>query len=394
MADISRGLVAIALFFLAGAAQAKALGGDKALVPYVEAEMAANHVPGMALAIVKGGRITWSRGFGMADVKRRRPVTPETLFVAASISKTVIAAAAMRAVEEGRVSLDSDIDTMLPFSVRNPASPDRPITLRTLATHSSGIVDEDQIYNGPLNYHKGSDNPLSLAEFLRDYLVPDRPHYDRSANFRPSGTWIYSNIGAALAALVVERSTSMSFEAWCQSRLFRPIGMAATGWHQRSVNMAHSAVPYSFVDGQVTAYQHYGLATWPDGGLRTSTHDLARFLAMVVNDGKAGRRQVLAKASVREMLQPQGVEAVDKVPPHLPLPQAIFWRGVLDKNGKPTLVGHFGSDPGTAGFIAFDPATKVGAVGLMNMDNDDVRAAMLRRILLRLIQEGQTSGAR
>lgn len=135
-------------------------------------------------------------------------------------------------------------------------------------------------------------------------------------------------------------------------------------------------------------------ATWPDGGLRTSISDLARFLAMVVNDGKVGRRQVLSRASVAEMLRPQEIAAIDKVPPHVPLPQAIFWRGVLDKAGQPTLIGHFGSDPGTAGFMAFDPASRIGVVGLMNMDNDPARAAMLRRILLRLVDAGKTGEIR
>ncbi len=72
MGDMLRGLITIALLFLTGAVQAKVPGGGKALVAYVEGEMAANHVPGMALAIVQGGRVVWSRGFGLADIERRR----------------------------------------------------------------------------------------------------------------------------------------------------------------------------------------------------------------------------------------------------------------------------------------------------------------------------------
>src|SRR5690349_8669232 len=102
------------------------------------------HVPGVSMAVIKDFKIAWAHGYGIADVATNAPVTTETLFQAASISKTIAAMASMRAIQDGRFSLDQDINTILK-SWRLPgdgyATSDHPVTPRSLMSHTSGTGD-------------------------------------------------------------------------------------------------------------------------------------------------------------------------------------------------------------------------------------------------------------
>jgi len=345
---------------------------------FIESRLAEQHIAGMAVAIVVDGDVVWAKGYGYADISSKRTVTPSTLFVAASVSKTVVAAGLMHAVETGVLSLDTDINTILPFSVHNPYVKDAVITARHLATHSSGIVDNEKIYESAISYHYGGDNPISLGEFLKGYFTPGGVYYNGKDNFSniiPGVIWKYSNIGAGLAAYVVEAATGMPFDAYCKKYIFSPLGMISTGWHQRDVDMARHATPYAYKGGQFMPYQHYGLATWPDGGLRTTVLDLGRFLGMVMQGGTLNGVKVMNNSTVCAMLEPQAMGKQS---------QAIFWHEVLDAKGASRYWGHFGADPGAASFLAFDPEKHVGVVGFINTDNSESISIALHQILFHL----------
>ena len=278
------------------------------LAKFIEGQLAERHIPGMAAAVVVDGDVVWAKGFGYADLGTKQPVTPDTLFVMASVSKTMVAAALMHAVEHGRLSLDADINTILPFPVRNPHFPDAAITARHLATHSSGIVDNDKFYGSPASYHFGGDNPISLGAFLAAYLTPGGEFYDGKENFSnnaPGSKWQYSNVSAGLAGYVVESASGMPFDAYCRKYIFDPLGMVNTGWHQRDVDMSRHATPYANLEGEFVPYRHYGLATWPDGGLRTTVLDLGRFVGMIMEGGSLHGVSIMKPSTVQAMLEPQ-----------------------------------------------------------------------------------------
>lgn len=200
----------------------------------------------------------------------------------------MVAVALMHAVDNGKLSLDKDINTIFPFSVQSPYFPHAVITARHLATHTSGVLDNEQSYSSPISYHYSGDNPVSLGAFLAAYFTPGGAFYDDKANFAnrmPGVKWEYSNIGAGLAGYVIEAVTGMPFDGYCKKSIFDPLGMASTRWHQTDVDMRRHATPYAYTDRQFVPYQHYGLATWPDGGLRTTVLDLGRFLGMIMEGG-------------------------------------------------------------------------------------------------------------
>ena len=160
------------------------LAPPRGLESFVLDRTRAGRLPGVSAAIVRGGRL-WSRGFGEANLARNRPVDSGTLFMLASISKTVICTAVMQAVEDGLFALDDDVDDVLGFSVRIPGFPNRKITARQLLTHTSSIRDRWPVWD---DLYSEGDSPIGLGEFLEGYLVPGGEDY-REANFYGARPW-------------------------------------------------------------------------------------------------------------------------------------------------------------------------------------------------------------
>lgn len=371
------GVLVLAIVLVAPAhAQTRAQAIAK-LDASIRRDMTAHHIPGLAIAIVGRKGLIWSAGYGFADLDSRRPMKADTTFPIASISKTVIAVAMLKAKEEGRLDLDRDINRYLPFRVSNPRMPDKAITLRELATHVSGIRDYDPVYSGPDNYHQGGDNPIALGDFLRSYLVPGGRFYAPADNFAAGEPGhAYSNVGAALAAYVVQCATSEPFDAYTASRIFRPLGMKSTGWHFSEIDASRQATLYRYVDGKPLAYGRYALATWPDGGLRTTVIDLARYVQMTMNRGTLGTTRVLSAASVDAMLAPQSFNGKPLRP--YDMDQALFWSR-YQLEGR-TLYGHSGADPGVRTQMAFDADRGIGVLLFANVEGRETNPQLLHWI--------------
>ena len=164
--------------FLSNAAKAAAVGlaaptlltrrasaGTDSLHRFLLRALAEADTPGIAVAVVRGDEIVYSAGVGWADTEAGIPVTPQTAFQLASISKTVTCAGIMALVEEGRLDLDADINDSLPFEVHIPAAPKVPITMRQLLTHTSAIRDRANVWGTPWTKHTlyfHGDSPISL----------------------------------------------------------------------------------------------------------------------------------------------------------------------------------------------------------------------------------------
>ena len=188
---------------------------------FMESRMVRMEVPGMAVGVVGADGSLWEGYYGTYDGEN--PVSENTLFMIASVSKTVIATAIMQLWEQGLFALDDDINNYLDFEVHNPANPDVAITFRHLMTHRSSIVDRFPFYDDLYTIDSGGgDSPWGLGEFLRAYLTPDGEFYDTD-NFlgsAPGSRFDYSNYGAMLLAYLVEVLSGESFAEYCDSRIF------------------------------------------------------------------------------------------------------------------------------------------------------------------------------
>lgn len=390
--SVGAAFVAVAAMagFAAASGASDAAPGDAAarveLDPRIEERMRHAGIVGLGAAILVDGQVAWTEGYGLADRETGRPFTPETVLNVGSISKTVIGVELLRAVEAGRLRLDDDVSLHLPFRVRNPRHPDLPITFRQLATHTSGITDRAPVYES--SYHSGGDSPVALDAFLRDYFEPGGRLYsvDNFVDAEPGRLREYSNIGAALAAWAVERATGTPFPTSTRDGIFRPLGMSGTGWFLSEIDRSRHSRLYDASSGTPVEIPLYGLATYPDGGLRTSVSDLARFFLALLGDGSFDGARVLSPASVAELRRfhytagnrPENVRLEEKN-------SGIFWSTKLDV----TLVGHGGSDPGVQAEMLAEPSLRVGVILLSNTTPADGKGRAFYDILEALFDRGR-----
>lgn len=283
----------------------RAEAGAPSLDDFVRTKLGEAKLPGLSVAIVRGEGVVAVRHYGVADVPTSRPIGDDTAFFLASISKTTTAVAAMRLVDEGRLALDEDVGRYLPFQVRNPRFPEQKITTRHLMTHTSSIR-EDAVKLVALS--KPGDPTTSLRELLEPYLVPGGATYGEGsyAAQPPGGPFLYSNFGAALVGLVVERIAGKPFAEHVRDAVFRPFGMMHTSFLLADFAEGSVATPHTFVTGEGQAAEPQSSVPYlPATALRSPAKELATFLLAMANGGQAFGKRLLSEASAREMTRVQ-----------------------------------------------------------------------------------------
>lgn len=336
--------------------------------------MADAGVMGLGAAVIVNRQVRWMKGYGFADQARTRPFTPNTIMNVGSIAKPVTGVAMMRAVQEGKLSLDEDVNRYLPFRVVNPYHPNERITLRHLATHTSGITDRWAVYAG--TYHYGGDSPEPLDRFLTDYFARDGKHYARE-NFldaKPGARREYSNVGAALAGYVVERAFGEPLNVYTRKHVFAPLRMTRTGWLLSEIDRANHSTLFVSQNGFTIPIPLYGGTTYPDGGLRTSVADLSTFFIAMLSGGEHQGARILDARSAVEMQRFQFTDA--NRPENYPAGEGnsgLFWRTKF--NGE--RVGHGGNDPGVQTEMLASRDGTVGVIMFLNtsLSGQDARAA-------------------
>ncbi len=332
---------------------------DKELSDYIEKEMKNGHIPGLAAALILDGELFWTKGFGWAHIKQERPVTDDTIFMVASVSKTITATALMQLFEDGLFDLDDKINDYLPFEVNNPNHPETAITFRHLFTHTSSIKDQWAILEA--HYVQG-DSPIPLGDFMEGYLVPGGDYYSPGNYYwyEPLGKWNYSNVGAALIGYLVEVISGQPFDDYCDQNIFDALGMTDTSWFLADLDVDEIAMPYLYIalTKTWTPYGHYGFPDYPDGQLRVSVSRLAKFLIAYINGGQYEQARILKEETIEEMFNIQY--------PDIESTQGLIW--YYSTLGDHTLVGHNGGDMGVGAEMFFRPSDGAGFIVLMNTD--------------------------
>lgn len=365
-----------------GSAAAADLGASPSeLDQYVLARMQTARIPGLAAVAVKGEQTVFAGAWGEADVTTHRPVTPDTLFMLASVSKTVTSVALMQLWELGKFQLDDSIDAVLGFAARNPKFPDTAITYRMLLSHTSSIEDGVHSFD---YYVMDMDSPISLQMLYEGYLKPGGAYYDATnwnATSAPGTHYSYSNLGLSLAGLLVEKLAGTSLQEQCRQHIFAPLGMNESSFLLKDLDKSHIAMPYSVdTSGNYKAEGYYCYPDYPDGGLRTSASQLARFLVAFSQFGAAGGVRILAKATVEEMRKKQPASE-----------EGLQWE--FETIGGHQVIGHGGADVGVSTMMGFDPATGAGFVVLTNgnvyINDDATQIQALEEIYAKILELGE-----
>ena len=251
------------------------------------AEMTRADIAGAVIVIVKDGQILFERGYGLADVKARKPVDPDaTLFRPGSISKLFLWTAVMQLAQAGKLDLDADINRYLDFKV--PPYRGQPMTMRQLMTHSAGFADTSKDLFPPDLPHL---KPLSR---MGEVAMPDRI-------FAPGTTPAYSNYGASLAGYIVQRVSGQPFDDYIEQHIFAPLGMTHSTFRQPlpAALAANMSKGYRTASGPPGPYELVQMP--PAGALATTGSDLSRFMIAHLQDGEYQGARILKPETAQKM---------------------------------------------------------------------------------------------
>ncbi|WP_223809668.1 serine hydrolase [Thermomonas fusca] len=226
--------------------------------------------PGASLLVLKDGAAVVARGYGRAELARDIEAGPATAYRLASVSKQFTAAAILLLAQDGRLSIDDRARKWLPPLPDAAAA----ITLRQLLTHTSGLVDYEDLMQEPYDGQIRDAGVLALLE------------KENRLYFAPGSAYRYSNSGYALLALVVERASGMAYPDFLRSRIFQPLGMdGSLAYVAGGPEVSHRAFGHSEIDGRwQRTDQSSTSAVLGDGGIYSSIDDLARWDAALYDD--------------------------------------------------------------------------------------------------------------
>lgn len=393
-------LALVGFFFLALPRQE--ITSDKAenFDDFISALINENGIPGVAIAVINDQKLEKLEGYGFADIAEDRKMTGDTPINIASISKPIMGIVILQMAERDMLDLEEDVNAYLPFKVDNPHFSDEKITLRNLATHTSGIADFCDVND----FTSGLDAPTPLVDHLNGLLAADGLRYQGGKYFlkiRPGEQREYSNLGAGVAGAVAETVSGKSLNELSQQGIFKPLGMTRTSWLLRDFPIGQLATRYDVEQciawtgicadtespvanyliskvfnppadfKRLKAYPQYGNPNYPDGGVHSSASDLAKLAMSILDKGAYKGGALLQQSSFEDMLRLQ-------LPRQLSERQRFFWR---DKDG---MTGHSGSDLGIYSSLYFDREAGDAVIILMNRTPDAKTEEAMRQIMGRI----------
>ena len=337
---------------------------------FVHETMAHWRVPGIAVAAIIDGEIRFAAGYGLRNVARRRPVTPETLFQIGSITKSFTAAGLALLVDEGRLAWDTRVREILPdFALADPAASQR-ATLADLLAHRTGLARHDRLWY--------------LNPMPREALYRRLRHLGSSRPFRAG--FSYQNILYVVAGGIAERLFGESWETITARRLLAPLGLKRTRTTLRGLLAdPDHAEAYAIEGGRLEPVAHFDTAVIaPAGGLAASARDLIRWAALHLGRGTLDSTRLLSRESASALQTPQ--QTIPGAPAWPALDFASYGYGfeLAHYRGEP-LVSHGGGMDGFVAHFSFMPRRGAAVVVLSNLDRNPVPGIVAWRFYDRVL---------
>ncbi len=315
----------------------------------IRAQMREHRIPGMAVAVVHEGKILFSRFYGKAHDKKDTPLIQGAAFMAGSLSKSFTAMAVSNLIHDGKIDPDADIKTYLPgFSIKSWEKQERPITVRHLLTHTSGLpIDYYARFTGERNF---SAEAL-LSRLGEEYLC-----------FQPGTAVKYSNIGYKLVGMIVERVAGKSFENYMRETVFSPAGMNGSAYNKADVG--------------VTATGHDGnrrnkvipmidIRDNPSSGLFTTIRDLTSFLSYLSGEGDASGISIPGPEAVNSVIKNADF-SIDTFYDSMNIYTTGWYLGFYDFPGVRHVLSNSGNVNGFSSELTYIPEAKLGMAVLSN----------------------------
>lgn len=340
-----------------------------ALRPFIEHELADKQLPAISVALVDDQQIVWAQGFGYADPEAKVPATASTIYRVGSVSKLFTDIGIMQLVERGELQLDAPItDYLQDFHPRNPFG--KPITLRELMSHRSGLVREP-----PVGHYFDSSEPTVAATV--------QSLNETSLIYAPGTHTKYSNAGIAVAGYVLERLKGEPYAKYLKHAVLDPMGLEDSAFEPSPMLMHDLAKAFMWTyDGRIFAAPTFQLDIGPAGCLYTSVTDLGRFLSVLFAGGRGPNGQVLKPETLEQMWQPQFAK---------PGETEGFGVGFrLAKFAGHRMVGHGGAIYGFVTELAALPDDKLGVIAVTTDDSANAVVNHIAHEGLRLMLAART----
>lgn len=329
-------------------------------------------VPGVAVSIVKDGKIVLSKGYGVRDPVTRAPMTKDTLFPIASMAKTFTSFTAGLLAEEGKVDLDQPIRNYVPFFGFRDAIGTTEISLRDLLSHRSGFRDVDFL---------GFFNP----EMTRVELVGRLAHFDLASPIRTQ--FEYSNFGYAAAGHAIETVADVSWERYVQERVLKPLGMSRSTTRrkdpaEKDPNHIRGVVWWK---GRYVPTELQIMPKWatPAGGIYSTAEDLTKWMLVHLSGGKLGDKQIIRSETLQELHRTTMPVRFESDTDVFEVGYGLGWFTQFYR-GEPLLT-HGGNHWGVSTDLALLPRLGLGVAVLANQDSSQYPTALLRTIIDRFM---------
>jgi CubicO group peptidase (beta-lactamase class C family) len=282
--------------------------------------MQVHQLIGMSVIAVKHDEIAYSGMFGLSNIATTKSVSENTLYRLASVSKMVTATAFMMLVENGKISLQDDIGEVLGYKLKNSNFPKVSITPEMLLSHTSGLCD-----NGNYERFLMDSYHLDFPPLLENLFIDTGVYYsaDVWGKEKPGTFFRYSNLNYGIIAALIEKTSGVRFDIFCRKHIFEPLQMNASfnvndihdfddiaAIYGRTENGIEALIDdYSYIKPFAKVYSSYvpgsnGLMFAPQGGMRSSLSDLAKFMIMHINNGNYQGIQILKKETAELMTKP------------------------------------------------------------------------------------------
>lgn len=241
------------------------------------------NTPGCAVGIVRNDTLIFSKGYGMANIENKRPITPKSIFTMCSVSKQFTAYCILLLENQGNLKLNEDVHLYLPWIPEFG----KKITIHNLLNHTSGIRDYMELLNIT---GVGSDGMMTQD------LALNIIKRQRTLNFNPGERYSYSNSNYILLAEIVKKVSDMSFNAFADSAIFKPLGMLNTHFQDNNNNnelILGKAQPYQQTDSIHFAGDFVNVSSYGDGGLVSNIEDMAKWMSIFYTEKRSNSKIII-----------------------------------------------------------------------------------------------------
>ena len=346
------------------------------LAPEVERSLLEGHIPSASVALVAGGEVLWTGGFGHANVWARTPATPSTVYLIGSTFKAMSTFALLQQMEQGKFELDQPVNKHLTaFQIRGE-DPAHPISFRHLLTHTSGLPADFggvPVWSGQL--------PPPLEEYLENALRVDRP---------PAARTEYSNLAYSLVGHLVGRFSGQGYRDYMQEHIFDALQMRDTAFELRPDMVERLAIPYRY-NSETGAMQPVDLVrarVWPAGIVYGTIHDQANWLLANLNGGVLNGSRLISPTTFEEVMKVQFAQFSGPMSSgwgNDTTSYGLTWWITPDHDGERTFA-HSGSVRGYTAFLAGNLDRKIGFAILTNGDRAHAHLIRLAKLSLELLR--------